>query len=368
MKVPFSYLTQQFSNPDPILKKVKKLVQSGDFTLGKALVQFEKTFAKICQTKYAIGVNSGTDALLLSLKALGIGAGDEVITVPNTFIATVGAIVASGAKPVFVDCDEEYLIDLNLIEKAITPKTKAILPVHYAGHPVNMERLMQIAEKHQLFVVEDACQAIGATWNRRKVGSFGKTAAFSFHPLKNINVWSDAGMIVTSDEELCKKLRLLRNHGMKNRDEYEIFGINSRFDTLQAVVANHLIGDLEGVIRKRNATAKRYDEVFAKFPEHIVLPPRRKNARYVFHLYILQVQRRDELLNYLLRKGVEAKIHYPIPLHLQNCAKHLGYKAGDFPVAERQAKQILSLPIHQYLRKEQVEYVIDCVQKFYLKG
>lgn len=363
-KVPFSYLTQQFAHPDAILKKVKKLVQKGDFTLGKELTQFEEKFARICQSKYAVGVNSGTDALILSLKALGIGPGDEVITVPNSFIATVGAIVASGAKPIFVDCDQEYLIDLNLIEKAITSKTKAILPVHYAGHPVEMEHLLKIAEKHHLFVVEDACQAIGATIDGKRVGSFGEAAAFSFHPLKNINIWSDGGMIVTNSEELCAKLRLLRNHGMKNRDEVEIFGINSRFDTIQAVVANSLINTLEKVIQKRNANAKMYDAAFASLKE-VTLPPRRKNACYVFHLYIIQVQRRDELLCYLLKKGIEAKIHYPIPLHLQNCAKPLGYKAGDFPVAEAQAQSMLTLPVHQYLEKKQVEYVIDCIRKFY---
>src|SRR3989344_7618627 len=241
MKVKFSYLSEQFSNPDPILKKIKKVVKTGNFTLGPEVKALESQFAKACGTSYAVGVNSGTDALFLSLKSLGIAPGDEVITMPNTFIATVGAIVASGAKPVFVDCNEEYLINPSLIEAAITKKTKAIMPVHYAGHPADMKKIMAIARKYNLRVIEDSCQAVAATTDGRAIGSIGDTGGFSLHPLKNINVWADGGVITTNSKEIYDKLILLRNHGMTNRDEYEIFGYNSRLDTIQAVVGNHLI-------------------------------------------------------------------------------------------------------------------------------
>lgn len=364
-KVKFSYLQEQFANPEPIFKDIRKLLKTGEFTLGPAVQQFESKFAQVCQTKYAVGVNSGTDALFLSLKALGIGSGDEVITMPNTFIATVGAIAASGAKPVFVDCNEEYVINPDLIERAITPKTKAIIPVHYAGHPAEMGKILEIAKKHQLLVVEDACQAISSSIDGKKTGSFGLTGAFSLHPLKNINVWSDGGIITTNSKELYDKLILLRNHGMANRDEYEIFGYNSRLDTMQAVVGLHLIKDLEKITNKRIENARMYDEGLSELADYVTMPPRRKNVRYVYHLYIIQVQRRDQLLAYLQENGIEAKVHYPIPLHLQNCAKYLGYKRGDFPVAEEQARNIITLPAHQHISKKQIEYVLDKIKKFY---
>lgn len=367
MKVPFSYLKEQFAHPEPILKDIRKLVKSGDFTLGTQVKQFEEKFSKVCQTRYAVGVNSGTDALFLSLKALGIGAGDEVITMTSTFIATAGAIAASGARPIFIDCDEEYLMDVDAIESAITPRTKAIMPVHYAGHPVDMKRVLEIAKKHRLHVVEDACQAISSSIDGKKTGSFGITGGFSLHPLKNINVWADAGIITTNSREMAEKLRLLRNHGMKNRDEYEIFGYNSRLDTIQAIVGLHLIKDLEKITNIRIEHARMYDQALSELEEYVIVPPRRKNVRYVYHLYIVQARDRDQLHAYLNEKGIEAKVHYPMPLHMQNCAKHLGYKKGDFPMAENQAERIITLPVHQHLSKKQVEYTIDMMKKFYKK-
>lgn len=367
MKVKFSYLAEQFSNPEPILKKIKKVVKTGNFTLGPEVKALEVQFAKACGTSYAVGVNSGTDALFLSLKSLGIGPGDEVITMPNTFIATVGAIAASGAKPVFVDCDNEYLIDINKIETAITSKTKAILPVHYAGHPVDMIKILEIAKRHNLYCIEDACQAISAAINGKVTGSFGITGGFSLHPLKNINVWSDGGMITTNSKETYEKLLLLRNHGMKNRDEYSIFGYNSRLDTVQAAVGLHLIKDLKKITNKRIENASYYDQAFSELKEFITVPPRRENAKYVFHLYIIQVKDRDKLLSFLNKQGIEAKVHYPIPLHLQECSKTLGYKPGDFPVAEAQAKNIITLPVHQHLTKKQIFYCIEQIKRFYKK-
>lgn len=364
MKVPFSYLKDQFAKPEPIFREIRKLLKTGDFTLGRQVREFEGKFAKVCQTRYAVGVNSGTDALFLSLKALGIGAGDEVITIPNTFIATAGAIAASGARPVFVDCNDEYVINPDLIERAITSRTRAIMPVHYAGHPADMPRILEIAKRRGLQVVEDACQGISSSIDGKVCGSFGATGGFSLHPLKNINVWSDAGVVTTNDEKLYNKLVLMRNHGMKNRDEYAFFGYNSRLDTIQAIVGLHIIKELEKITRKKIEYASLYDRDLGKIPE-VTIPPRRKNVRYVYHLYIIQVKDRDRLLAVLQDAGIEAKVHYPIPLHLQECSRHLGYSAGDFPVAEEQCRNIITLPGHSYLSRKQIEYVIEKVRKFY---
>ena len=366
MKVKYSYLEEQFRNHQEIFKGISELIETGDYTLGGPLREFEEKFASLIGTEYAIGVNSGTDALFLSLKALGIEPGDEVITAPNTFIATVGAIVAAGARPVFVDVREDYTIDPELIEEAITSRTKALMPVHYAGHPADMPKIMAIAERHGLPVVEDACQAITAAIDNRHVGTFGMTGGFSLHPLKNLNVWGDGGVIVTDSKELRDRLILLRNHGLKNRDEVQIFGYNSRLDTLQAVVGNYLIKDMEEITRTRIKWAVKLDSALADLKAYITIPERKSNRRYVFHLYMLMVKDRDELLDYLIEKGIEAKIHYPIPLHLQEAIRGLGYKEGDFPVAEAQAKSVITLPVHQHLTEEQIDYMIECIHDFYL--
>ena len=368
MRVPFSYLDRQFADIDKILNDIKALVKSGDFTLGKAMVDFENSFAKVIGTKYAIGVGSGTDALFLSLKALDIGAGDEVITAVNTFVATAGAIETTGAKLVFVDCNEKYVIDENQIEAAITPKTKAIMPVHFAGQPANMPKIMEIAKKHDLHVVEDACQGISASIDGQICGNFGITGGFSVHPLKNLNVWGDGGIIVTNSEEIKEKLCLLRNHGMINRDEYAFYAYNSRLDSLQAVVGNNLIKDIDWITENKIKNAETFDKAFADLSKYITIPPRSRQERNVYHLYMLMVKDRDELVKYLNEKGVEAKIHYPIPLHLQQASQTLGYKKGDFPVAEKQAGSLITLPSHQHLSLEEVEYTIKEVRNFYLKN
>ena len=250
MEIGYSYLSEQFSNPDPILEDIKKLVFSGDFTLGKPMRDFELKFAQICQTKYAIGVGSGTDAIRLSLIALGIKEGDEVITTPNTFFATIGAIVTAGGKPIFVDVDDDYNINPNLIEAAITEKTKAILPVHWSGIPCKMNKIMEISKKYNLKVIEDACHAINGSYQGKAPGTFGITGCFSMHPLKNLNVWGDGGFIVTDSKEMHDQLVLLRNHGLINRDEHLIYGYNSRLDALQAVVANHLLKKIDYILNR----------------------------------------------------------------------------------------------------------------------
>lgn len=366
MKIPYSYLDRQFADIDAYLDDIRKLVQSGDFTLGEAVTEFEKRFAKLCNLPYAIGVSSGTDALILSLKILGIGPGDEVITTPNTFIATVGAIAMTGAKPVFVDNNAEYTIDVNQIEQAITQKTKAIVPVHLAGCPAEMPAIMDIARRHNLIVVEDAAQAILASIDGKHVGTWGETACFSLHPLKNLNVWGDGGVIVTRSTELCEKLKLFRNHGLVTRDEVGMFGHNCRLDSLQAVIANRLIDQAYSITDKRIANAQRLDEAFKDLKEYITLPPRRTNIKQVYHTYVVRVKDRDKLLAYLHKKGVDAKVHYPIPLHLQKAAAYLGYKRGDFPICEEHCRTILTLPVHQHLTPQEIEYIVDCVRTFYL--
>ena len=365
MKVKYSYLKEQFADHREIFNIIDELIESGDYTLGKAVEKFEEKFSKLIGTKYAVGVNSGTDALFLSLKAIDVGEGDEVITSPNTFIATVGAIVATGARPVFVDVLEDYTINPDLIEEAITYKTKAIMPVHYAGHPANMPAIMSMADTHGLPVVEDACQAITAAIDSRCAGTFGISGGFSLHPLKNLNVWGDGGIIVTDSKKLLDKLTLLRNHGLKGRDEVQMFGYNSRLDTLQAIVGNHLIKDIEQITEKRIKWAKKVDAALNDLTTCITIPDREENRRYVYHLYMLMVKDRDGLLSYLVENGIEAKVHYPIPLHLQEAALHLGYKKGDFPVTEAQCDSIITLPVHQHLLEEQVDYMISKIRQFY---
>jgi dTDP-4-amino-4,6-dideoxygalactose transaminase len=367
MRVPFSYLDRQFADVDAYLDDIKELVKSGDFTLGKPLTELEERFAQLCRLPHAVGVASGTDALILSLKVLGIGAGDEVITTPTTFIATVGAIVMAGAKPVFVDSEDGFVIDAAKIEAAITPLTRAIVPVHYTGNMADMPAIMKIARQHNLIVIEDACQAIGAALGGKPVGSWGETACFSLHPLKNLNVWGDGGVIVTRSAKIAEQLRLYRNHGLTNRDEVTLFGTNSRLDTLQAVIGNRLIRQVEFITSQRIANARRYDEAFADMGEYIRVPTRRPGVKHVYHLYIVRAKRRDELLAYLNKNGVEAKVHYPIPVHLQKAAQHLGYKRGDLPVSEEDSRTIITLPAHQHLTSDEIDYTIEKVRSFYLK-
>jgi dTDP-4-amino-4,6-dideoxygalactose transaminase len=364
MEVPYSYLKEQFASPDAILADVKKLVQSGDFTIGKALEEFEKRFASYLGAKYAIGVGTGTDALRFSLMAAGIKPGDEVITAVNTFYSTAAAIATVGAKPVFVDIDDSLLMNPDLIEKAITKKTKAIIPVHLHGLLSEMKNISSIAKKHGLVIIEDSCQSLGATIEGKKAGTFGLTGCFSLHPLKPLNVWGDAGVVVTDSDTVKERILLLRNNGLKNRDECEEYAYNCRMDTLQAVVGNHLIPDLDKVLEAKIANAKFYDKELAKIKQ-IKVPARDKSARYVFHNYVVMAEKRDALIAHLQKNGVSAKIHYPIPLHLQKASKYLGHKAGDFPVAEAQAKKIISLPVHQYITKEQREFVVKMIKEFY---
>ena len=359
-----NYLQQQFADHEAILEKIKSVVVQGDFTLGRAVDQFEDQFKLITQTKHAIGVGSGTDALLLSLKVLGIKEGDEVITTPFTFYATIGAIVTAGATPVFVDILADYNIDPDKIEEKITSRTKAILPVHWAGKPCHMESIQAIAKKYHLSVVEDACHAIGATYQGRAAGSWGDLSCFSFHPLKNLNIWGDGGIITTNSNELANQLQLLRNHGLKGRDECVRFAYNSRLDTIQAVVASHLLGKLDHITLSRIRNAAYLDQGLSQI-SGVRVPVREKNIKQVYHLYSIQCDRRDALKEYLTQQGIDAKIHYPVPMHLQPAAHYLGYQKGDFPRCEQTAQQTLSLPVHEFITQEACERMITLIKEFY---
>ncbi|MCG8461674.1 MAG: DegT/DnrJ/EryC1/StrS family aminotransferase [Holophagales bacterium] len=366
-RVPFAYLDRQFADLDPYLEDLRELARSGQFTLGPAVSAYEERFAALQQAPHAVGVSSGTDALVVALEAMDIGPGDEVITCATTFVATVGAIVAVGARPVLVDCDEAYLIDCQAVADAVGPRTRAILPVHYTGDMADMKTLGELAEKHGLRLIEDACQAVAASIDGRPAGLWSDAAAFSLHPLKNLNVWGEGGVVVTRSAQLAERIRLRRNHGLIDRDRVAEFGRNYRLHALQAVIGLRLMDSAESIIDRRNAIAARYDEAFRDIAE-IRLPPRRPEVRHAFHLYVVQVERRDQLLELLHGRGVEAKIHYPIPIHLQPAAAGLGYGRGDFPRSEHYADHAITLPGHQHLTDDEVAAVITAVREFYGHG
>ncbi len=364
MKVRYSYLRQQFSNAPELWSDLKKFVRTGDFTLGKPLEKFEKSFAKLIGTKYAVGVNSGTDAIKLSLKVIGVKPGDEIITTANTFVATVGAICELGAIPVFVDCDDSFCMNVDLVEKKISKKTKAIVPVHFTGYMTDMIKLNKIAKRYKIPIVEDACQSILASINKKNAGTWSEFGAFSLHPLKNITVWSDGGIIVTNNKKYYEHLKLLRNHGLVDRDNVKICGYNSRLDTFQAVVGNWLIPKAKQIANQRIKNANFYDKNFSKIKE-ISIPPRLNNFKIVYHLYIVFAKNRDELLKYCIKKGIEAKIHYPIPIYRQPAMKYLKHKKGDFPITDKHARSIISFPCDQHISIKEQKYIISVVNKFY---
>jgi dTDP-4-amino-4,6-dideoxygalactose transaminase len=365
-KVQWSYLPKQFNKDsvEQILDRIREFVPTGDFTLGKPLREFEEKFAKMIGVKHAIGVNSGTDALRLSLKGLGVGPGDEVITAANTFIATIGAIGENYSRPVLVDCTDNFCMDVAQVETAITPSTKALMPVHLAGQMTDMPALLKIAKKHNLPVVEDSCQCILGAIDGKRAGTFGHSGGFSLHPLKNLNVWADGGMIVTNDDEFNVKLRRLRNHGLADRDKVVMLGCNSRLDSLQAVVGNWLIDQVEFITSTRIKNAGVLDRGFEKIPQ-IRIPQRFSNRRLVFHLYIVFAERRDELVKHCKANGVEVKVHYPIPVYRQEGLRQFGYKKGDFPVTDRHADTMISFPAHEHLTQDQLAYMVQTVSDFY---
>jgi dTDP-4-amino-4,6-dideoxygalactose transaminase len=350
---------------EKLIKILNELIEDRYFILGNYLKEFEEKIAAYCQTKYALGVNSGTDALFLSLKALKIGQGDEVITAPNSFIATAATIVNCGAKPVFVDIKPDYTIDEDLIEDAVTEKTKAILPVHLAGRTAEMDKINKIAERFDLKVIEDACQAIGAEYKGKRAGSLGDIGCFSLHPSKILHVLGDGGFITTNNDGFYEKIKKLRDHGFKKRDEVDFFGYNSRLDTFHAATALIKLPHLEDWIKKRHENAKKYKEGLSNL-NNIILPPNSGlQGRDVYTLFMIQADRRNELIDFLKQKNIGCKAHYPIPIHLQKAAQYLGYKKGDFPETEKQADRLVSLPIHQDLKEEEIAKIIESINQFY---
>ena len=366
-KISHNYLSDQFSDYKIIFKKIKKLVQFNDYTLGFEVEKFEKNFAKLINAKYCVGVGSGTDAIYLALKVLGLKNNDEVITTPYTFYATVNAIVQADCKPNFVDAGRDFNINADLIEKKITKKTKAILVVHWSGRICDMKKINKIAKKYNLFVIEDACHAALASSEKKYAGNFGNIGCFSMHPLKNLNVWGDGGMIVTNNSKIYNKIKLIRNHGLIDRNNIEIFGVNSRLDTLQAIVANHLLPKLKNITNARIRNANYLDKNL-KDVKNIYIPTRHQNLKEVYHIYCIQVKKRDQLAKFLMSKGIDAKKHYPIPMHLQKPAKDkFGYKKGDFPVSERLSNETISLPVHEFITKKQLNFMINQIKIFYSK-
>lgn len=367
MKVNYVDFPTQFKNHEAeTMAAVRAVFEKGDFILGEAVSRFENEFAAIAKTKHAISVANGTDALILSLRALGVGAGDEVITASNSWVSSASAPALVGATPVFADVRDDQNIDPAAIERAITKRTRAIIPVHLTGRCAAMTEILQVANRHGIPVIEDAAQAVTATVDGYTAGNAGKLGCFSLHPLKNLNAAGDAGVITTDDDELAAKLRLLRHHGLKNREEVVSWGYNSRLDTLQAAVLLTRLPQLARVIESRRANAAQYIKLLEGGLEGVVaLPKERSNERHTYHVFVAQCDRREQLQAFLLERGIETKIHYPIPIHQQAAAKYLGYGEGSLPVTERQAKRILSLPVHQYLTTEQIAWVAQSIREFY---
>lgn len=348
-----------------LLRVVEGVIDSQAYILGPDVDAFEREFASYCGVKYAVGVASGFDALLLSLRALGIGKGDEVITVPNTFISTVLPILAVGARPVFVDVEPETLLmDGALVEERITPRTRAIIPVHLFGLPVAMDPLLRLAKKYKIAIIEDACQAHGAIYKGKKTGTIGDVGCFSFYPSKNLGAFGDAGAVTTNRKNLRDKLRILRNIGQKEKNIHSVLGYNSRLDTIQAAMLRVKLPYLEQWVQKRRQLAQLYNSLLANQP--VVLPIESKSSQSSYHLYVIRTRERDQLKQYLEDNGVLCGIHYPTPIHLQPCMKELGYKKGDFSVSERSAREVLSLPLYPELTMTEVDFVARIIRKFFV--
>jgi dTDP-4-amino-4,6-dideoxygalactose transaminase len=342
---------------------IKDVFRRADYILGQDVALFEEEFAAFCETKYAIGVDSGTSALELALRAFDIGAGDEVITVANTFMASALAISYTGATPVLVDTDPlTSMINPSDVERAITSRTKAIMPVHLYGHPVDMDALLDIARRHELIVIEDACQAHGARYKGRRVGSLGHAAAFSFYPAKNLGAYGDGGMVVTNDAHVDDAIRMLRNYGQRQKYHHELLGYNRRLDTLQAAVLRVKLRYLDAWNVARRQHAALYTQLLAD--SGVITPSEADDVESVWHLYVIRSAHRDELRTYLADNGIDTGVHYPVPVHLQPAYRDLGYKQGDFPIAESYAQEIVSLPMYAELTEEMVVQVAGAIRTF----
>ncbi len=362
--IPYVNLPAQGREQLEDLKKIlEQVVLRGSFVgTHDDLAALEKRLAEYCGTTEAVALNSGTDALFLSMKVAGIGEGDEVITPPNSFVASTATIIQLGAKPVFADVLADQNVDPEKIARAITPRTKAIMPVHLTGRICQMDEIMALANKHGLVVIEDAAQAIGSMYKGRLAGSIGHFGCFSAHPLKNLNALGDGGFVTTNDKSAADRMRRLRAHGMADRATIEEWGLVSRMDTLQAAVLNYRLDKLPDVIAKRRANAAMYQKLLNH--ERLYVPPCRNEEYNTFHTFVVQVDQRDKLQAHLKNIGIKTAIHYPVPIHLQPAARSLGHRTGDFPMTERQAERILTLPVNQYMSPADVETVAGEVLAF----
>lgn len=365
MKVPFLDLKAQFETiREEIADGLQQVLERTAFAGGPFVEQFEKEFAAYCGCEYAMGVGSGTDALWVALLALGIGEGDEVITVPNTFIATAEAISYTGAKPVFVDvCEETYTMNPELIEEAITPRTKAIIPVHLYGQMADMDPIMEIARTRGLHVVEDSAQAHGSEYKGRHAGTIGDVGCFSFYPGKNLGAYGEAGGVVTNDPEIDRKVRMLRDHGQSQKYFHDVVGWNSRMDGFQGAVLSVKLRRLNEWTESRRRVAGRYGKLLGGVKE-IILPREACWGKHVYHVYAVRVPARERFMNMMAEKGIATAIHYPVPVHLQDAYRSLGLEKRDFPVAERCSEEEVSFPMYAELSSEQIEYVCDEVKSF----
>lgn len=364
-KINFVDLQKQYKEiKRDIHRAIFEVLSSAQFISGHDNLELEKEFAKFIGVKYAVGIGNGLAALELGMRALEIGEGDEVITPANSYIASTSAISLTGARPVLVDCHQDtFNMDLDKVERLITKRTKAIMPVHLYGQAVKMDDILRLAKKYKLFVVEDACQAHGASYKNKNVGSFGDLAAFSFYPGKNLGAYGDGGMITTNKRNIAEKIRMLTNYGQKKKYYHLTLGWNSRLDNIQAAILRVKLRKLNEWNSKRLTNATLYNKHLEGVS--VITPQIFPDFKHIFHLYVIRAKRRDELAKYLLSKGIFTVIHYPIPIHLQTASKGLGYSKGDFPVTEKLANEILSLPMFPELTESDIRYVADQIKSFY---
>ncbi|MDB2324234.1 DegT/DnrJ/EryC1/StrS family aminotransferase [Alphaproteobacteria bacterium] len=364
IKVPFIDLIKRYEEEsDEILQSVDRVLSKGHLVLTEEVKELEKLVCDYTGSKHCISLNSGTDALMIGMWAMGIEKGDEVITTPVSFVASTSSIAHIGATPVYADVRDDQNIDPSKIEQLITPKTKAIMPVHWVGRVADMDPIIDIAKRHNLKIIEDAAQTMGAYYRGQHGGTFGDCAAVSAHPLKNLNAIGDAGFLLTNDDDIAEKAILYRNHGQASRDNCVIFGVNSRLDVINAEILKFRLKRLDWVNRKRRENANTYRQIIK--PGHVFIPEDKLHEQTSYVMFITQAEDRDRLQKYLLENGVESLVYYGTPLHLHEASKKFGYGRGDLPVAEKQCDRVLALPHMQYLSEDQVSYAAELVNKFY---
>jgi len=365
MKIPYVNFYKQYLSEEKYLTKIfRRVVKTGEFVSTKdEVIKFENKIKNLLKVRYAVALNSGTDALTLGLFAMGIKKGDEIITTSNSFIASTAVIIHLGAKPVFVDVKNDQNIDENLIEAKITKKTKAIMPVHLTGRMCAMDKISKIAKKYNLGVIEDCAQSIMSKFKNRFSGTFGNVGCFSTHPLKNLNALGDGGFLITNDKKIYTRVNRLRNHGMLERNKIQEFGFVSRMDNLQAAFLNYRVNNLRKIIKKRRENVKMYLKNLNR--NYFYFPEEKKNEFNTYHTFVIQVKKRDQLRNFLKKKGIATTIHYPLPIHLQPASAKLGLDKYNLPNTVYQSKNILTLPINQYLKKNEIIYISQQINSFY---